>query len=117
LGYKLKRLIPAIPASAGGLLKVPNTSSRGVRPRDEDPGHCHLSSVGESFILFVCLQPAFSLRRNAVREVLTQKDGVALGLACGHPHIQAGERCPLCGTDLPPVDKETENAESQEQPH
>lgn len=39
-------------------------------------------------------------------------DGVQVGLACGHPHVQAGERCPKCGKELP-KDTKTEATENE----
>lgn len=32
---------------------------------------------------------------------MTQRENVAVQLACGHPHKKAGEQCELCGQTVP----------------
>lgn len=36
----------------------------------------------------------------AFKDTMQQKDGVQIGLACGHPNVKPGETCPLCGKTL-----------------
>jgi hypothetical protein len=35
-----------------------------------------------------------------MKDIMAQRDGVALSLECGHPNVQPGETCPLCGKNL-----------------
>lgn len=32
---------------------------------------------------------------------MKQREGVEIGLGCGHPYVKPGERCELCGETLP----------------
>lgn len=43
-----------------------------------------------------------------MQDAMRQGDGVGVGLQCGHPNVQPGKVCPLCGSETPQADNKEE---------
>ena len=48
-----------------------------------------------------------------MQDAMNQRDGVAVGLGCGHPGVIPGAMCPLCGAQLPFEENKNGSSESQ----
>ena len=43
-----------------------------------------------------------------MQDGMRQRDDLAVALGCGHPNVQPGEKCPLCGHTLQAEEKNEE---------
>ena len=48
-----------------------------------------------------------------MKDILKQGDGVDVGLQCGHPNVQRGETCSLCGAVMPHAEDKSSDEEDK----